>query len=46
MVPEYTHEQSAVDQVLYENAEAVAREKRVGLWQERDPVPPWVWRRR
>ena len=46
MVPEYTHEQSAVDQVLYENAEAVAREKRVELWHERDPVPPWVWRRR
>jgi len=23
-----------------------AKMKKAGLWQERDPVPPWVWKRR
>jgi endonuclease YncB( thermonuclease family) len=27
------------------DAEAEARSARVGLWRDRDPVPPWQWRR-
>jgi len=27
-------------------AEEEARRARRGLWQDRDPVPPWQWRRR
>jgi len=27
-------------------AEAKARAKGVGLWQEKKPVPPWDWRKR
>lgn len=42
----YAHEQSEVDQVLYEAAEAKAREGRVGLWRDVAPVPPWEWRKR
>jgi endonuclease YncB( thermonuclease family) len=41
----YAHEQSGVDQSLYEDAEAKAREKRLGLWLDPRPVPPWEWRR-
>ena len=26
--------------------ESEARGKKIGLWQEPDPVPPWEWRRR
>lgn len=25
--------------------EAAARQKRVGLWRDSDPVPPWAWRK-
>ena len=39
VVPEYTREQSDVDRALYEEAEATACEKRVGLCHEPDPVP-------
>ena len=41
----YAHEQSDVDRVLYEDAEAKAREGRLGLWRDPDPVPPWEWRK-
>ncbi|WP_319583921.1 thermonuclease family protein [uncultured Pseudodesulfovibrio sp.] len=30
----------------WEELEAEAREKRLGLWQDHDPVPPWEWRRK
>jgi len=41
----YAHEQSPADRVLYEDAEAKARGKGLGLWRDRNPVPPWEWRR-
>ena len=25
--------------------ESEAKRKKIGLWQESDPVPPWMWRR-
>ena len=42
----YADEQSAVDRVLYEDAEDGARRERRGLWSVVAPVPPWEWRRR
>ena len=40
----YAGEQSAEDQVQYANAEKMAHESGVGLWQDEAPVPPWIWR--
>lgn len=42
----YASEQSAEDRGRYEFEEDEARARRVGLWQEVDPVPPWDWRRK
>jgi micrococcal nuclease len=42
----YADEQTAADQKLYEAAEADARGRRVGLWADAEPVPPWDWRRK
>ena len=42
----YANEQSPQDQGQYEFSEQEARAKRVGLWQDDHPVPPWEWRRR
>jgi len=41
----YQHEQSPEDQRLYAEAEIRAREGRLGLWQEKNPNPPWEYRR-
>ena len=41
----YATEQSPSDAMLYADAEMQAREKRIGLWLDRNPVPPWNWRR-
>ncbi len=41
----YANEQSQVDQRLYEAAEAKAMKDRVGLWSDKDPIPPWEWRK-
>ena len=40
----YAHEQSPVDQRLYEAAEAEAKAAGAGLWSDPDPVQPWEWR--
>lgn len=42
---EYAHEQSRGEQSTYQSAEDLARVNRKGLWQDKHPVPPWVWRR-
>lgn len=26
------------------NAHAIAHQKKIGLWKEKKPMPPWVWR--
>ncbi|EXI85599.1 MAG: Thermonuclease precursor [Candidatus Accumulibacter regalis] len=41
----YAKDQSSEDAGRYEFAEQEAREKRVGLWADRHPVPPWDWRK-
>ena len=37
----YAGEQSPQDRGAYEYSEQEARTKRVGLWSDPDPVPPW-----
>lgn len=43
---EYRREQSLEDQGYYEYAEFDAKARRIGLWVDRTPVPPWEWRKR
>ena len=40
----YANEQSPEDQGRYEFAEQEAKAKKVGLWQVRNPQPPWEFR--
>lgn len=42
----YAKDQSPEDRGRYESEEQEAKARRVGLWQDTDPVPPWVWRHR
>ena len=42
----YAKEQSPTDRGAYEFSEQEAKAKRVGLWSDPAPVPPWEWRRR
>jgi endonuclease YncB( thermonuclease family) len=41
----YAYEQSPEDRGRYEVAEREAKAGKAGLWRDRDPVPPWKWRR-
>jgi endonuclease YncB( thermonuclease family) len=41
----YAKEQSADDQSAYENAELMAKLRRLGLWTDTNSVPPWDFRR-
>jgi endonuclease YncB( thermonuclease family) len=41
----YAAEQSPEDRERYELAEREAKERKVGLWRDPHPVPPWEWRR-
>ena len=40
----YAHEQEPQQRGQYAFAEEEARAKRVGLWKDANPVPPWAWR--
>ena len=42
---DYAKDQSAEDQGRYESAVAEARKRKLGLWSEPNPIPPWAWRR-
>ena len=42
----FANEQSPEDRAAYEFSEHEARAKRVGLWSDPEPVPPWEWRKR
>jgi endonuclease YncB( thermonuclease family) len=39
------NEQTQADRGAYAAAELGARERRIGLWSQAVPVPPWTWRR-
>ncbi len=41
---QYAQEQPKEEREQYSFAETEARSKRVGLWQDAEPVPPWKWR--
>lgn len=41
----YAKEQAAEDRPIYENAELMAQLRRLGLWGETNPMPPWDFRR-
>ncbi|GAB1393066.1 hypothetical protein MASR1M60_12290 [Rhodocyclaceae bacterium] len=42
---DYAREQSPKDREDYEVAEFQAKSQRRGLWADKNPVPPWDWRR-
>lgn len=41
---QYEKEQTPSDRLLYSEAEEDARRKRLGLWSDPNPIPPWDWR--
>lgn len=41
----YSKEQKPEERELYERTEQAAKELKVGLWRDTNPVPPWDWRR-
>lgn len=41
---EYEKEQSEEDRLAYAFDEREARARKVGLWSDPDPTPPWDWR--
>ncbi len=43
---QYAKEQSVEDQQHYSKAEAEAQNRRIGLWADPTPMPPWEWRHR
>jgi endonuclease YncB( thermonuclease family) len=40
----YSGEQSLKDREDYEAAESNAKTQQLGLWSDKNPVPPWEWR--
>ncbi len=42
---QYAADQTPEDRRRYAEAEESARAKRLGLWVDPKPVPPWTWRR-
>lgn len=41
---QYISEQSAAERANYEQAEFNAKVRRFGLWNSKNPTPPWNWR--
>ncbi|MDA0238003.1 MAG: thermonuclease family protein [Proteobacteria bacterium] len=42
---DYQQEQAPEDRVRYKEAEALAKQQRIGLWADDAYLPPWEWRR-
>lgn len=42
----YMKEQIQDDRLIYMHAEEEARSKKLGLWVDKKPIPPWEWRKR
>jgi len=38
------HNEKYSNDPVIKNAAFLAREKRLGLWRAKKPIPPWVWR--
>jgi endonuclease YncB( thermonuclease family) len=43
---EYEKEQPKTDRDLYREAEASARNVNIGIWSEKQPVSPWIFRKK
>lgn len=43
---QYEREQTIENRRQYEDAELNSRARRIGLWSEARPIPPWEWRRK
>ncbi len=41
----YAKDQPDAERTAYAQAEQQARKQNVGLWADKNPVPPWEWRR-
>ena len=41
---QYAKEQAPEDRERYAFAEDEAKAKHAGLWQDKNPIPPWEWR--
>ena len=42
---QYQNEQSKSDRNRYAEAQEDAEDSKLGLWRDRSPIPPWLWRR-
>ena len=42
---QYARDQSWQEQRDYEDAEGQAKSAKRGLWTDKEPIPPWEWRR-
>jgi endonuclease YncB( thermonuclease family) len=42
---QYQNDQSKIDKDTYSRAEETAKLNRTGLWIDKQPTPPWEWRR-
>ena len=42
---QYARDQTLQEQSDYANAEEQARSAKRGLWTDKEPIPPWEWRR-
>ena len=42
---QYAREQEPADAARYEQSEQEARSRRIGLWSDPQPTPPWDWRK-
>lgn len=41
---QYANEQTPQARTEYEQAEFWAKARRLGLWNDKNPIPPWDWR--
>ena len=41
---DYQHEQTTHDRLVYRDEEESAKARRIGLWKDAQPLPPWQYR--
>jgi len=42
---QYESEQPKEEREIYAQAELAAREKTIGIWKDKNPIPPWEFRK-